>query len=69
MNTNTWTDFERAPVPRAVLKNAVPAMAAMLMVLICNLADTFFIAQTRSDILVAADCREEKIGLSLVSFK
>ena len=26
--------FEKAPVPQAVLKNAVPAMAAMLMVLI-----------------------------------
>ena len=29
-------------------------MAAMLMVLIYNLADTFFIAQIHSDILVAA---------------
>ncbi len=46
--------FEKAPVPQAVLKNAVPAMAAMLMVLIYNLADTFFIGQTRNDILVAA---------------
>ena len=35
--------FEKAPVPQAVLKNALPAMAAMLMVLIYNLADTFFI--------------------------
>ena len=33
--------FEKAPVHTAVLKNAVPAMAAMLMVLIYNLADTF----------------------------
>lgn len=54
MNTDTLTVFEKAPVPGAVLKNAVPAMAAMLMVLIYNLADTFFIARTRSDILVAA---------------
>ncbi len=46
--------FEKAPVPQAVLKNTIPAMAAMLMVLIYNLADTFFIAQTRNDILVAA---------------
>lgn len=48
------TAFEKAPIPKAVLKNAIPAMAAMLMVLIYNLADTFFISQTRSDILVAA---------------
>lgn len=54
MNDNTVFVFERAPVPRAVLKNAIPAMAAMLMVLIYNLADTFFIAQTHNDILVAA---------------
>lgn len=46
--------FYNMPVPKAVLKNAVPAMAAMLMVLIYNLADTFFIGQTRNDILVAA---------------
>ena len=46
--------FEKSPVPQAVLKNAIPAMAAMLMVLIYNLADTFFIAQTHNDILVAA---------------
>ncbi len=46
--------FEKAPVPKAVLKNALPAMAAMLMVLIYNLADTFFIGQTHNDILVAA---------------
>lgn len=54
MNSDSMTVFEKAPVPKAVLKNAIPAMAAMLMVLIYNLADTFFISQTRSDILVAA---------------
>lgn len=46
--------FSKAPVPQAVLKNVLPAMAAMLMVLIYNLADTFFIGQTRDDILIAA---------------
>ena len=46
--------FELALVPTAVLKNAVPAMAAMLMVLIYNLADTFFIGQTHDDLQVAA---------------
>lgn len=51
---DTMDLFEKAPVPQAVLRNAIPAMAAMLMVLIYNLADTFFIAQTHSDILVAA---------------
>ena len=47
-------DFRSLPVPRAVLKNALPAMAAMLMVLIYNLADTFFIGQTHDDLQVSA---------------
>lgn len=46
--------FENAPVVKAVLQNALPAMAAMLMVLIYNLADTFFIGQTHNDLQVAA---------------
>ena len=52
--TNQMDAFRSMPVGRAVLKNAVPAMAAMLMVLVYNLADTFFIGQTHDDILVAA---------------
>lgn len=40
--------FGSMPVPKAVFKNALPAMAAMLMVLVYNLADTFFIGQTRN---------------------
>ena len=46
--------FEKAPVRKAVLQNALPAMAAMMMVLIYNLADTFFIAQTHDALQVAA---------------
>ncbi len=46
--------FMKTPVRKAVLKNALPAMAAMLMVLIYNLADTFFIGQTHDDLQVAA---------------
>ena len=46
--------FESMPVPKAVFKNALPAMAAMLMVLVYNLADTFFIGQTQDALQVAA---------------
>lgn len=46
--------FHSAPVSQAVFKNALPAMAAMLMVLVYNLADTFFIAQTNDALQVAA---------------
>lgn len=53
-NNETMDVFQHTPVPKAVLQNALPAMVAMLMVLIYNLADTFFIGQTHNDILVAA---------------
>ncbi len=46
--------FEKLPVHKAVLKNALPATAAALMVLIYNLADTFFIGQTHDALQVAA---------------
>lgn len=46
--------FQKASVPQAVLKNALPAIAAMLMVLVYNLADTFFIGQTHNALQVAA---------------
>ena len=55
MNENKSMEvFENASVGKAVYLNAVPAMAAMLMVLIYNLADTFFIGQTHDDLQVAA---------------
>lgn len=46
--------FNTMSVPQAVIKNAIPAMVAMLMVLIYNLADTFFIGQTHNAYQVAA---------------
>lgn len=46
--------FSTMSVSQAVIKNAVPAMVAMLMVLIYNLADTFFIGQTHNAYQVAA---------------
>lgn len=52
--SNRTNIFENMPVPQAVVRNAVPAMAAMLMVLIYNLADTFFIGQTHDALKVAA---------------
>ncbi|MGI5887896.1 MAG: MATE family efflux transporter [Oscillospiraceae bacterium] len=46
--------FVSGSVSSAVLRNVVPAIAAMIMVLIYNLADTFFIGQTNNDYMVAA---------------
>lgn len=46
--------YSTMPVSKAVIHNALPAVAAMLMVLIYNLADTFFIGQTDDPYQVAA---------------
>lgn len=46
--------FNAMSVSQAVIKNVIPAMVAMLMVLIYNLADTFFIGQTHNAYQVAA---------------
>lgn len=53
-NKKSMELFRSAPVSQAVLKNTLPAMAAMLMVLVYNLADTFFIGQTHDALQVAA---------------
>lgn len=46
--------METMPVSKAIFLNAVPAILAMLMVLIYNLADTFFIGKTNDGIQIAA---------------
>ncbi len=46
--------FENAPVPKAVATMAIPTMISMLVVVIYNMADTFFIGQTKDPLQVAA---------------
>lgn len=53
-NEMTLEEFNSMPVSKAVIKNAVPAMLAMLMFLVYNLADTFFISQTHDPYQIAA---------------
>ncbi|MGN0244159.1 MAG: MATE family efflux transporter [Lachnospiraceae bacterium] len=54
MNDKTTEIFKNAPVPKAVLTNVIPSIVSMIMVLIYNLADTFFIGQTKNAYMVAA---------------
>lgn len=54
MEDKTTEIFRNAPVPKAVLSNAVPSIISMIMVLAYNLADTFFIGQTKNAYMVAA---------------
>lgn len=54
MKDKTTEIFRDAPVPKAVISNVVPSIISMIMVLIYNLADTFFIGQTKNAYMVAA---------------
>lgn len=54
MKDKTTEIFQNAPVPKAVLLNVIPSIVSMIMVLIYNLADTFFIGQTDNAFMVAA---------------
>ena len=46
--------FESMSVPKAILKNAIPTIMGMIVVLIYNIADTFFVGQTNDPVQVAA---------------
>ena len=50
---NTIEIFERLPVPQAVRAMAVPTIMGQLIVLIYNMADTFFIGRTNNPAMVA----------------
>ena len=54
MQDKTIEVFKNAPVPKAVLVNVIPSIVSMIMVLLYNLADTFFIGQTKDPYMVAA---------------
>lgn len=54
MKDKTIEIFKNAPVPKAVLSNVIPSIISMLMVLVYNLADTFFIGQTKNAYMLAA---------------
>ena len=53
-NNRTKEIFENAPVPKAVFLNVIPSIISMIMVLVYNLADTYFIGQKDDPLMVAA---------------
>lgn len=48
--------FRTDKVSKIVLKNSIPALIAMIMVMVYNLADTFFLGLTHDDLQVTAVC-------------
>lgn len=67
-NDRTIQLFRDAPVPKAVISNAIPSMVSMIMVLIYNIADTFFISQTNDALMVAAVSVATPVFLIFMAF-
>lgn len=53
-NTSAIDSFKTDPVPSVIIKNSIPALIAMIMVMVYNLADTFFLGLTHNDLQVTA---------------
>lgn len=54
MRKTSLEEFNTMPVRAAVSRNAIPAMCTMLLFLVYNLADTFFIGMTHDPLQLAA---------------
>lgn len=50
----TTSNFESEPVGRLIVKLGLPSIISMIVVIIYNMADTFFVGQTHNDAMVAA---------------
>ena len=51
---NSTSGFENDSIWHLIFKNGFPSMLTMVVVIIYNLADTFFVGQTHNDMMVAA---------------
>lgn len=60
--------FEEYPIPKAIGKLALPTILGMLVNIIYNMADTFFVAQTQDQNQVAAVTLSMPIFMLLMSF-
>ena len=53
-SSKSMESFGSGSIPKVVIKNCIPALIAMVMVMVYNLADTFFISMTHDDLQIAA---------------
>lgn len=53
-NSVSIESFNSDPIPKIVIKNSIPALIAMMMVMVYNIADTFFLGLTHNDLQVTA---------------
>ena len=60
--------FRDMPVPQAVLKLVIPTMLGMIVTIIYNMVDTFFVGQTGDPMQVAAVSLASPIFMLLMAF-
>lgn len=66
--SNALQEMDKLPISKAVLKNVLPAVAAMLMNLIYNMADKVFIGMANNDFMVAAITMATPVFVLFMSF-
>ncbi len=67
-NENAMERYMEVSVPKAALANIIPAVGALVLALIYNMTDTFFIGQTQNDLLVASVSLTMPLGSIFVAF-
>lgn len=60
--------FEETPIPRAVAAMAIPTIVSMLVTMVYNIADTFFIGQTGNALMVSAVSLTSPIFTTFTAF-
>ena len=60
--------FEKYPIPKAVMTLAIPTMLSMLVTIVYNMADTYFVGQTGDPNQVAAVTLTMPIFFLLMAF-
>lgn len=68
MKNNNDSVFRDTPIPKAVAQMAVPTMLSMLVVVLYNMVDTFFVGQTGDANQVAAVSVATPVFLILMVF-
>ena len=68
MNQNNESLFKDAPIPKAVASMAIPTILSMLVVVVYNMVDTFFVGQTGDANQVAAVTVATPVFLILMAF-
>lgn len=68
MKQNSLQEMDKLPVSKAVLKNVLPSIAIVAMMLIYNYADLFFIGLTHNDYMVSAVTLASPIFMFFMAF-